>query len=138
MDLDPIARATAGFTGADLENLLNEAALLCRAAAASASSPMEAICSQSIIKVIAGPEKHSRVVPEARAAAHGLSTRPVTPWSMHALPDLDPVHQITIVPRGQAGGMTIYLPEEDRSYLSRQLYAGPDGRPAGRPRGRGA
>ena len=73
---------------------------------------------ESVIKVIAGPEKHSRVVPEAerRLTAYHEAGHAVV---MHALPDLDPVHQITIVPRGQAGGMTIYLPEEDRSYLSR-------------------
>ena len=74
---------------------------------------------QSVIKVIAGPEKHSRVVPEAerRLTAYHEAGHAVV---MQALPDLDPVHQITIVPRGQAGGMTIYLPEEDRSYLSRR------------------
>lgn len=73
---------------------------------------------KSVIKVIAGPEKHSRVIPEheRRLTAYHEAGHAVV---MHALPDLDPVHQITIVPRGQAGGMTIYLPDEDRSYLSR-------------------
>ncbi len=73
---------------------------------------------ESIIKVIAGPEKHSRVIPERerRLTAYHEAGHAVV---MHALPDLDPVHQITIVPRGEAGGMTIYLPDEDRSYLSR-------------------
>ncbi len=73
---------------------------------------------QSVIKVIAGPEKHSRVIPEheRRLTAYHEAGHAVV---MHTLPDLDPVHQITIVPRGQAGGMTIFLPDEDRSYLSR-------------------
>ena len=116
VDLKQIARGTAGFTGADLENLLNEAALL--AGRRSESFITMKDLQESIIKVIAGPEKHSRVIPERERrltayheAGHAMG--------MHALPDLDPVHQITIVPRGEAGGMTIYLPDEDRSYLSR-------------------
>ena len=74
---------------------------------------------ESIIKVIAGPEKHSRVIPEQErklTAFHEAGHAVV----MHDLPGQDPVHQITIVPRGQAGGMTISLPEEDRSYLSKR------------------
>ena len=111
-----IAQTTAGFTGADLENLLNEAALL--TGRQDKKLITEEAIHQSVIKVIAGPEKHSRVVPEAerRLTAFHEAGHAVV---MHALPRLDPVHQITIVPRGQAGGMTIYLPEEDRSYLSR-------------------
>ena len=116
VDLKQIARGTAGFTGADLENLLNEAALL----AGRRSEPFITMkdLQESIIKVIAGPEKHSRVIPERerRLTAYHEAGHAVV---MHALPDLDPVHQITIVPRGEAGGMTIYLPDEDRSYLSR-------------------
>ena len=71
------------------------------------------------IKVIAGPEKRSRVIPphERELTAYHEAGHAVV---MHALPDQDPVTQITIVPRGQAGGMTISLPEEDRSYLSRR------------------
>ena len=116
VDLVRVARATAGFTGADLENLLNEAALL--TGRQDKKLITEEAIHQSVIKVIAGPEKHSRVVPEAerRLTAFHEAGHAVV---MHALPRLDPVHQITIVPRGQAGGMTIYLPEEDRSYLSR-------------------
>ena len=116
VDLKQIARGTAGFTGADLENLLNEAALL--AGRRSESFITMKDLQESIIKVIAGPEKHSRVIPERErwlTAYHEAGHAVV----MHALPDLDPVHQITIVPRGEAGGMTIYLPDEDRSYLSR-------------------
>ena len=116
VDLKQIARGTAGFTGADLENLLNEAALL--AGRRSESFITMKDLQETIIKVIAGPEKHSRVIPERerRLTAYHEAGHAVV---MHALPDLDPVHQITIVPRGEAGGMTIYLPDEDRSYLSR-------------------
>ena len=116
VDLARVARATSGFTGADLENLLNEAALLTGRLGQKLIT--EESIHQSVIKVIAGPEKHSRVVPEAerRLTAYHEAGHAVV---IHSLPDLDPVHQITIVPRGQAGGMTIYLPEEDRSYLSR-------------------
>ncbi len=69
--------------------------------------------------MIAGPEKKSRVIPEPerRLTAYHEAGHAVV---MHALPNHDPVNQITIVPRGQAGGMTIYLPEQDRSYLSKQ------------------
>ena len=116
VDLARVARATSGFTGADLENLLNEAALLTGRLGRRLIT--EESIHQSVIKVIAGPEKHSRVVPESerRLTAYHEAGHAVV---IHSLPDLDPVHQITIVPRGQAGGMTIYLPEEDRSYLSR-------------------
>jgi len=114
--LDVIAKQTAGFTGADLQNLLNESALR----AAKMERPvitMEDI-EASMIKVIAGPEKKSRVVPEQErklTAVHEAGHAIV----MHRLPHHDPVHQITIVPRGMAGGMTISLPSEDHSYLSR-------------------
>ena len=114
VDLDKLAKGTSGFTGADLENLLNEAALLAGRRDEKAIT-MEDL-QKSVIKVIAGPEKHSRVIHERRLTAYHEAGHAVV---MHALPDLDPVHQITIVPRGQAGGMTIYLPDEDRSYLSR-------------------
>ena len=117
MDLRKLAQGTAGFTGADLENLINEGALL------AGRKHQRFITMEDLqaaeIKVIAGPEKHSRVIPEHE--------RRLTAWHeaghavvMHALPDQDPVSQITIVPRGRAGGMTISLPEEDRSYLSKR------------------
>ena len=116
VDLEKLAKGTSGFTGADLENLLNEAALL--AGRRDEKAITMADLQQSVIKVIAGPEKHSRVIPEQerRLTAYHEAGHAVV---MHTLPDLDPVHQITIVPRGQAGGMTIFLPDEDRSYLSR-------------------
>ena len=117
MDLGQLARGTPGFTGADLENLINEGALL------AARKDQKFITMQDLkdaeIKVIAGPEKKSRVIPqhERELTAYHEAGHAVV---MHALPDQDPVTQITIVPRGQAGGMTISLPEEDRSYLSRR------------------
>ena len=117
VDLADIARGTPGFTGADLENLLNEAALL----AARKNAPylsMEDIRAAEI-KVIAGPEKHSRIIPrhERELTAYHEAGHAIV---MHSLPDHDPVSQISIIPRGQAGGMTISLPEEDRSYLSKR------------------
>jgi cell division protease FtsH len=116
VNLRHIAAMTAGFTGADLENLLNEAALL----AARNDSPvirMEDVENASI-KVIAGPAKKSRVVsPKSRKltayheAGHAVAS--------YFLKNVDPVHHITIVPHGSAGGMTIYRPEEDRDFRSR-------------------
>jgi len=117
VDLRTLAQGTAGFTGADLENLVNEGALL------AARDDREFITmgdlEEAEIKVIAGPEKHSRVIPqhERELTAYHEAGHAVV---MHALPGQDPVSRITIVPRGQAGGMTISLPEEDRSYLSKR------------------
>ena len=117
VDLKKLAQGTAGFTGADLENLINEGALL--AGRKHQKFITMADLKEAEIKVSAGPEKRSRVIPQHE--------RELTAWHeaghavvMHTLPDQDPVSQITIVPRGQAGGMTISLPEEDRSYLSKR------------------
>ena len=117
VDLGRVAKCTPGFTGADLENLLNEAALLTGRQDKVAID--KACIDEAVIKVIAGPEKHSRVIPpqERKLTAYHEAGHAVV---MRALPQHDPVHQITIVPRGQAGGMTISLPDEDRSYLSRE------------------
>ncbi len=120
VDLKVIARSTGGFTGADLANLLNEAALY----AARHNWPvitMQAM-EASILKVIAGPEKRSRValkrdlrMTAIHEAGHAVAT--------FFLPTQDPVHQITIVPRGRALGMTISLPEEESTHLTRnQMY----------------
>ena len=117
VDLHTVAQATVGFTGADLENLLNEAALL----SAREKRPFIRmdVLHEAMLKVIAGPEKKSRVVP--------LHARKLTAYHeaghavvIHELKTQDPVHQITIIPRGPAGGLTISLPEEDRMYQSRQ------------------
>jgi len=116
VNLATIAKTTIGFTGADLENLLNESALLAarRGRRFITMSEVE----EAMIKVIAGPEKKSRVVSdkERRLTAFHEAGHAVV---SNALEHSDPVHQISIIPRGMAGGMTIYLPEEDKSFNSR-------------------
>ncbi len=117
VDLSQLAKATGGFTGADLENLMNEAALL--AARQGERYLTQATLHEAVIKVLAGPEKKSRVVIERErklTAYHEAGHAVVS----HALETCDPVHQITIIPRGMAGGMTISLPREDRSFQSRR------------------
>jgi len=108
-----LARRTPGFTPADIENMLNEAALL-TARRSGRKIRMEEI-EEAITKVIAGPEKKSRVISENERrltafheAGHAIVAR--------ALPNTDPVHQITIIPRGRAGGFTMILPKEDKYY----------------------
>ena len=117
VSLAELAKATGGFTGADLENLMNEAALL--AARRKEQFITMADLHEAVIKVIAGPEKKSRVVTQHERkltayheAGHAVVSR--------FLETADPVHQITIVPRGAAGGMTISLPQEDKNFLSRK------------------
>ena len=115
--LDVLAKTTAGFSGADLENLTNEAALLSarRGKKLIGMSEFE----DAIIKVIAGPEKKTKVItPHERKltayheAGHAIATR--------LLPSQDPVHQISIIPRGRAGGYTLSLPEKDKFYASKR------------------
>ncbi len=117
VNLHTVAQATAGFTGADLENLLNEAALL----SARLQRPFIRmdVLHEAMLKVIAGPEKKSRVVPDhaRKLTAYHEAGHAVV---IHHLESQDPVHQITIIPRGPAGGMTISLPEEDKMYQSRR------------------
>ena len=115
--LDVLARMTPGFSPADIENVLNEAALL-TARREGRSITMEEI-EEAITKVMAGPAKKSRTVTEAERkltayheAGHAVLIR--------NLPNSDPVHQVTIVPRGMAGGMTMFLPTEDRSFESKK------------------
>lgn len=117
VSLPDLAKATGGFTGADLENLMNEAALLAARRGERFISMVD--LQEAVIKVIAGPEKKSRVVTarERRLTAYHEAGHAVVG---HALKTADPVHQITIVPRGAAGGMTISLPQEDRNFQSRQ------------------
>ena len=110
-----IAKSTAGFTGADLENLLNEAALL------AARKNLQAITMEEIeeatIKVVVGTEKKSRVMTEKEkklTAYHEAGHAVVTYYCQTQ----DPVHQISIIPRGMAGGYTMRLPSEDRSYTA--------------------
>ena len=117
VDLSVIAKQTAGFTGADLANLVNEAALL------SARQGLKKIgqqqLEQSIERVIAGPEKKSRAkmsdyeknLVSYHEAGHALCG--------YLLPGEDPVHKVSIIPRGRAGGYTLFLPTEDRNYMTR-------------------
>ncbi len=116
VDLNVIAKSTTGFTGADLENLLNEAALL--AARRHGRFITMPDIESAMIKVIAGPEKKSKLVSERerRLTAYHEAGHAVV---MNALEHCDPVHQISIVPRGLTGGMTISLPQEDKSFNSK-------------------
>src|SRR5690554_366547 len=116
VDLGVIARRTPGFTGADLENLLNEAALLAARKGLKKITSQE--LEQSIERVIAGPEKKSRVISEFEKkivsyheAGHALVAE--------LLDHTDPLHKISIIPRGRAGGYTLLLPREDRNYMTR-------------------
>ena len=118
--VDPkvLARRTPGFTPADIENMLNEAALL-TARRNGRKIRMDEI-EEAITKVIAGPEKKSRVISEAERkltayheAGHALVAR--------MMPNTDPVHQVTIIPRGRAGGFTMILPKEDKYYSTRTM-----------------
>jgi cell division protease FtsH len=116
VDLASIAKGTPGFTGADLENLLNEAALL--AARKNKRFITMTEVEAATLKVIAGPEKRSRVITEKErrlTAFHEAGHAVVSYYLEHA----DPVHHITIIPRGQAGGMTVYRPTEDKTFNSR-------------------
>ena len=114
--LDVIAKTTVGFTGADLENLMNEAAL--RAARNGADKITQFDIEESIMKVIAGPEKKTRMVTEKERkltayheAGHAIASK--------MLPTQNRVHQISIIPRGRAGGYTLSLPKEDVHYTSK-------------------
>ncbi|GEA14572.1 ATP-dependent zinc metalloprotease FtsH [Moorella sp. E308F] len=116
VDLDVLARRTPGFTGADLANLVNEAALLA-ARRGKRKIGMEEM-EDSIERVIAGPEKKSRVISDYEKrlvafheAGHALLG--------HYLPHTDPLHKVSIIPRGRAGGYTLLLPKEDRRYMTK-------------------
>lgn len=116
VEIQVLARRTPGFTPADIENLMNEAALL--TARKNRKVIKMDIIEEAITKVIAGPEKRSRVISESEKkltayheAGHALVA--------HLLPNTDPVHQITIIPRGRAGGFTMILPKEDKYYATK-------------------
>ena len=116
VELRKIAGTTAGFTGADLENLLNEAALLAARKSLKAITMKE--IEEATIKVIAGPEKRSRVVTEKEkklTAYHEAGHAICTYYSKSQ----DPVHQVSIIPRGQMGGYTMSQPSEDRTYITK-------------------
>ncbi|MDK2878628.1 MAG: cell division protease FtsH [Thermoanaerobacteraceae bacterium] len=116
VDLSVLARRTPGFTGADLENLMNEAALL------SARRNKKKIdmpeLEEAITRVIAGPEKKSRIMTdrERRLVAYHEAGHAVV---AQLLPHVDPVHEVSIVPRGRAGGYTMILPKEDRFFMGK-------------------
>ena len=114
--LKTIAQSTVGFSGADLENLVNEAALLAARRGRKAITEQE--IEEASIKVVAGPEKKSHVVTdkEKRLTAYHEGGHAITGYFC---PTHDPVHQISIVPRGQAGGFTMYLPDKDASYVTK-------------------
>jgi len=116
VDLEIVAKRTPGFTPADLENAMNEAALL--TARHNQSVITMDIIEEAITKVIAGPEKRSKVISDNEkklTAYHEAGHAVVARLSSNK----DPVHMITIIPRGGAGGFTMYLPEEDKSYRSK-------------------
>jgi cell division protease FtsH len=116
VDLEVVAKRTPGFTPADLENAMNEAALL--TARHNKNLITMDVIEEAITKVIAGPEKRSKVISENEkklTAYHEAGHAVVARLSSNK----DPVHMITIIPRGGAGGFTMYLPQEDRSYASK-------------------
>ncbi|MBQ6033961.1 MAG: ATP-dependent zinc metalloprotease FtsH [Ruminococcus sp.] len=116
VDIKRIARTTQGFTGADLENVLNEAALL--AARSERRAITEADIEEATLKVIAGPEKKSRIVTEhdRKVTAYHEAGHAVASYN---LPTQDKVHQVTIIQRGMAAGLTIYRPDTDDQHVSR-------------------
>ncbi len=116
VDLKTLAKATPGFVGADLENLVNEAAIL--AARKSKKSVSMRDCEEAIYRVVLGPERKSRVITEEQkrlAAFHEAGHAVVA----HSLPHCDPVRKITIVPRGMTGGSVMAVPDDDLSLESR-------------------
>ncbi len=121
VDLSLLARATPGFVGADLENMVNEAAIL--AARRNKRTIGQAEFEEAIERVIAGPERKSRLISpeEKRIVAYHEAGHAVV---MHALPEADPVQKVSIIARGQMGGYTLALPEDDRILASRRkLFA---------------
>lgn len=116
VDLKVLAKRTPGFSGADLENLANEAALLAVRKNAKLIGMDE--FEEAITRVIAGPEKKSRAISEhdRKLTAYHEAGHAVV---MNLLEHSDPVHEISIIPRGMAGGYTMHLPNEDRSYTSK-------------------
>ncbi|NPV67457.1 MAG: ATP-dependent zinc metalloprotease FtsH [Anaerolineae bacterium] len=119
VDLDALARLTPGFAGADIENLVNEAAIL--AARRNKRTIGMREFQEAMERIIAGPERRSRVIQpkEREIVAYHEAGHAVV---MHFLPEADPVHKITIIPRGQAGGYTMSLPEEDSMLVSREKF----------------
>lgn len=116
VNLKTIAKSTVGFTGADLENLVNEASLL--AARANRKAIVKEDIEEATIKVIAGPEKKSRVVTEREKKLTSYHEAGHAVCTFHCKTQ-DKVHQVSIIPRGMSGGFTMSLPEHDKSYVSK-------------------
>ena len=116
ISLATIAKGTAGFTGADLANLVNEAALL--AARNNRKAITQPDIEEATIKVVAGPEKKSKVVSEEEKRLTAFHEAGHAVCTFHCKTQ-DPVHQVSIIPRGMAGGYTMSLPEHDRSFRSK-------------------
>ena len=116
ISLATIAKGTAGFTGADLANLVNEAALLAARNNRKAITPPD--IEEATIKVVAGPEKKSKVVSEEEKRLTAFHEAGHAVCTFHCKTQ-DPVHQVSIIPRGMAGGYTMSLPEHDRSFRSK-------------------
>jgi len=116
VDLNVLARRTPGFTGADLSNLVNEAALLSARRNKKTIAMLE--MEESIERVMAGPERKSKVMSDKEKKLTAYHEGGHTLVGM-LLPNADPVHKVTIIPRGRAGGYTLMLPKEDRSYATR-------------------
>ena len=117
VNLTTIARRIPGFTPADIENIMNEAAIL--TARANLSKINMEMIEEAITKVIAGIPKKSRIISDKEKklvayheAGHAVIAR--------SLPDYDPVHHVTIIPRGRAGGFTMTLPEDDVNYVTKR------------------
>ena len=120
VDLETIAKSTVGFTGADLANLANEASLL--AARNNRKAITKADIEEASIKVVAGPEKKSKVVTEKERRLTAYHEGGHAICTYYCQPE-DKVHQVTIIPRGQAGGFTMSLPEKDKSFVSKnEMY----------------
>src|SRR5574338_1306739 len=117
IDLGVLARGTPGFVGADIENLVNEAAIL--AARRNKKIIGQSELEEAIERVIAGPERKSRLISqdEKRIVAYHEAGHAVV---MHTIPESDPVQKVSIIARGMAGGYTLALPEEDRTLMPRQ------------------
>ena len=118
VDLDVVARRTPGFTGADLANVINEAALLTARHGKRKINMNE--MDQAVERVIAGPEKKSKIIPrkEQRLVAYHEAGHAVVSYF---LPNSDPLHKVSIIPRGRAGGYTLLLPKEDRNYNTKSM-----------------
>ena len=136
VDLSVLARGTPGFCGADLANMVNEAALLAARANRKAVAMYDFELAKD--KVLMGAERKSHAALRRGEAGHRLSTRPVTRWWRRCATHSDPLHKVTIIPRGMALGVTMQLPIDDKHTYTQDLPGDAAGHHDGRPRRRGA